>query len=576
MKYNYESQQLLWEPSDQLEHDFQSIQRMIPSQETKYLTHNMHNFAARFIPHFPKIFIKNLTKEKDIVVDPMMGSGTTLIEAAISNRRGIGIDIDPIGYLISKVATTALEQNKLRNTVRNLIKRISNSFSYGWKEVKLPSEKEYENLRMGLLLLEICFIDESSSERKALESFVIDSQQNLPGMDVHKIISKQWNFQTQLFYTSKLDEEELVSELNRARHDKRELYTKIRKDIEKELNIHSLLKKYSHTDLNDYAANGRNFVSFFKKLGFAWIETNRSITISDAGHKFIDGSNLQGLLETQRIKLQLWNPSLPIKRYGKMNILPYFFLLKLLIKLKDLGFSPYLTKHEYSLFVTKATQMDELEKVFNYIIAFRNLKKIYQEKIIRTLKSKKRKSDGASRRSLWDEILDSAGKEIGFFTGNGICKAVPIERAEGIVLDDEKKARALVQRLEKDISYITFNNEEEWFQYYGDTNIKPILKDVLRYYGESGKYSLVQKTVKTMIEQDIEITEEIKKTQEKIIYEKEIEDFYEKNISIIQADLILLKKGRQFPTEIGNIDLLTQDKNGRYFVIELKRVSRGV
>ncbi|NQT80443.1 MAG: AlwI family type II restriction endonuclease [Candidatus Aminicenantes bacterium] len=448
---------------------------------------------------------------------------------------------------------------------------LKNDAHWYVSKIKEYTEKEYDNLRVGLLLLEIYFIDESSSERKALESFVIDPQQNLPGMDVHKIISKQWNFQTQLYYTSRLDEEELVSELNRARHDKRELYTKIRKDIKNELNFHSLLKKYSHTDLNDYAANGRNFVSFFKKLGFAWIETDRSITISDAGYKFIDSSNLQDLLETQRIKLQLWNPSLPIKRYGRMNILPYFFLLKLLIKLKDLGFSPHLTKHEYSLFVTKATQMDELEKVFNYIIAFRNLKKNNQQKIIRTLKSKKRKRNGASRRSLWDEIIDSAGKEIGFFTSNGICKAVPIGKAEGIVLDDEKKARALVQRLEKNISYITFNNEEEWFQYYGDTNVKPILKDVLKYYSESGKYALVQKTVKTMIEQDIEITEEIKKIQEKIIYEKEIEDFYEKNISIIQPDLKLLKKGRQFPTEIGNIDLLTQDKNGRYFVIELKR-----
>jgi len=32
MKDNFESQQLLWEPSDQLEHDIQLIQRMIPSQ----------------------------------------------------------------------------------------------------------------------------------------------------------------------------------------------------------------------------------------------------------------------------------------------------------------------------------------------------------------------------------------------------------------------------------------------------------------------------------------------------------------------------------------------------------------
>jgi len=448
---------------------------------------------------------------------------------------------------------------------------VENDAHWYVSKIKEYTKKEYENLRIGLLLLELCFIDENSSERRAVESFVVEPQQSLPGMEMRKIISKKWNFQTQLFYTSRLDSESLVSELNRARHDKRELYTKIRRDIENKLNFHSLSKKYSHTDLNDYTANGRNFVSFFKKLGFAWIETNRSITISDAGYKFMEGSNLQYLLETQRIKLQLWNPTLPIKRYGNMKILPYFFLIKLLLKLKDSGSSLHLTKYEYSLFVTKSTQMDELEKVFNYIIAFRNLETNSQDKIIKTLKSIKRKFNGSLKRPLVEEILDSAGKEIGFFAGNGICKAVLIGRAEGIILDNEKKARSLVQRLEKNISYITFNNEEEWFQYYGDTTIKPIFKDVLKYYSESGKYELIQKTVNTMIEQDIEITEEIKKTQEKIIYEKEIEDFYEKNISIIQPELKLVYKGRQFPTEIGNIDLLARDKNGKYVVIELKR-----
>jgi len=145
MKSNYESQQLLWESPDPLEHDLQSIQRMVSAQETNYLTHNLHNFAARFIPHFPRIFIKNLTQEKDLVFDPMVGSGTTIIEAAILNRRGVGIDIDPIGHLISKVATTPIKENKLRNSIRNLRKIISNSFNYGWEKVKLPSDKEYPN-----------------------------------------------------------------------------------------------------------------------------------------------------------------------------------------------------------------------------------------------------------------------------------------------------------------------------------------------------------------------------------------------------------------------------------------------
>lgn len=169
MKANYESQQLLWEPSDKLEYDIQSIQRMIPSQETNYLTHNLHNFAARFIPQFPKIFIKNLTKENDLIIDPMMGSGTTLIEVAISNRRGIGIDIDPIGYLIAKVATTPIEENKLRNSLRNLKKNISNFFNSGWKEIKLPSEKEYPNHSLWFrpeTLKQLIFIRDNINELK--------------------------------------------------------------------------------------------------------------------------------------------------------------------------------------------------------------------------------------------------------------------------------------------------------------------------------------------------------------------------------------------------------------------------
>jgi DNA modification methylase len=138
-------QRSLWEPADKLAADIQDLQRMVPSQETNYATHNLHDYPARFIPHFPRVFIKHLTKTNDLVVDPMVGGGTTLIEAALLNRRGFGVDIEPIAYLTSKVATTPIDSKKLRLNTRSLLGKIKDSFDAGWKVIKLPTEKEYPN-----------------------------------------------------------------------------------------------------------------------------------------------------------------------------------------------------------------------------------------------------------------------------------------------------------------------------------------------------------------------------------------------------------------------------------------------
>ncbi|MDR0659863.1 MAG: site-specific DNA-methyltransferase [Prevotellaceae bacterium] len=63
---------------------------------------NNKNHSAAFPEELPEWFIKLFTKENDVVLDPFMGSGTTLFVANKMKRNSIGIDIIPEYYKMVK------------------------------------------------------------------------------------------------------------------------------------------------------------------------------------------------------------------------------------------------------------------------------------------------------------------------------------------------------------------------------------------------------------------------------------------------------------------------------------------
>lgn len=52
-------------------------------------------YHGNFIPQIPNQLIRRYTKANDIVLEPFMGSGTTLFECEKLNRKYIGFDINP-------------------------------------------------------------------------------------------------------------------------------------------------------------------------------------------------------------------------------------------------------------------------------------------------------------------------------------------------------------------------------------------------------------------------------------------------------------------------------------------------
>ncbi len=81
-------------------------------KETVYPTNVLHlatecsnkNHSAAFPVSLPEWFIKLFTRADDIVLDPFMGSGTTIRVAVNLNRKAIGIDVNPDYYAMVKNA----------------------------------------------------------------------------------------------------------------------------------------------------------------------------------------------------------------------------------------------------------------------------------------------------------------------------------------------------------------------------------------------------------------------------------------------------------------------------------------
>jgi DNA modification methylase len=86
-----------------------SINSLIESIQDKKpvsgFTHMFYRYPARFSPKFAGSAIELFTKPNDIVYDPFMGGGTTLIEAMRLHRRSIGTDLNSLSFFITKTKT---------------------------------------------------------------------------------------------------------------------------------------------------------------------------------------------------------------------------------------------------------------------------------------------------------------------------------------------------------------------------------------------------------------------------------------------------------------------------------------
>src|SRR6266511_1810850 len=85
----------------------------LPQVERTKHVHSLHPYRGKFIPQLVEIFLRRYLEPGSYVYDPVVGSGTTLVEATVFGADGLGCDISAFNCLLSRVKTTTYSLGSL-------------------------------------------------------------------------------------------------------------------------------------------------------------------------------------------------------------------------------------------------------------------------------------------------------------------------------------------------------------------------------------------------------------------------------------------------------------------------------
>lgn len=99
-------------------------------QSTRYSAHGLHEYKGKFNPQIAKALLNIFGVQNDArVFDPFCGSGTSLVEAAHSGVRAVGIDINPLATFVAnaKIASLGIDAYALEKAATDLLRRVKRS-----------------------------------------------------------------------------------------------------------------------------------------------------------------------------------------------------------------------------------------------------------------------------------------------------------------------------------------------------------------------------------------------------------------------------------------------------------------
>ena len=93
-----------------------------------FATHWIHWYPAKMFHRIPSVFLDTIgLSPRSTILDPFCGSGTVLLESNVRGHDAIGVDVNPLARLISRVKTTPIDPKALHRYLEDLLPRAVRS-----------------------------------------------------------------------------------------------------------------------------------------------------------------------------------------------------------------------------------------------------------------------------------------------------------------------------------------------------------------------------------------------------------------------------------------------------------------
>lgn len=86
--------------------------------------YSIHRYFARRPYNVFSNLIQHYSKENDVILDPFVGGGVTVVESILLNRNAIGIDLNPMSIFITREQIKTVDLDVLEKEVNNIERKL--------------------------------------------------------------------------------------------------------------------------------------------------------------------------------------------------------------------------------------------------------------------------------------------------------------------------------------------------------------------------------------------------------------------------------------------------------------------
>lgn len=98
-------------------------ERDLPERERTKHVHRLHPYLGKYIPQLVEVFLRKYFSAGDLVFDPFMGSGTTLVQAHELGINSVGCDISAFNVVLCRAKTTHYDTKRVRDETHDVLKK---------------------------------------------------------------------------------------------------------------------------------------------------------------------------------------------------------------------------------------------------------------------------------------------------------------------------------------------------------------------------------------------------------------------------------------------------------------------